>query len=80
MRVNYFKSPKAQYAGRAPKRVTATIPMAILEKLTERSILEGRSLSNLISYMLERSLEEHERSLSNSDISPEARKHQLRTP
>lgn len=54
--------------------------MAILEKLTERSIREGRSLSNLISYMLERGLEEQERTPTSSDARPDARPHPFRTP
>ncbi|MEY2643846.1 MAG: hypothetical protein RLZZ611_495 [Cyanobacteriota bacterium] len=53
-----YASAKAQLATRAPKRVTATIPWAILEKLLQRSSEEGRSLSNLISYILERGVEE----------------------
>jgi hypothetical protein len=52
------KPQQTTNASRAPKRITATIPQAILEKLIQRSDAEGRSLSNLISYLLERGVEE----------------------
>lgn len=38
---------------RRPVRVTATMPAALHEQLLQRSDLEGRSLSNLIAYLLE---------------------------
>lgn len=52
------KEIKAEFATRSPKRVTATIPWYVLEKLLEKSSKEGRSLSNLISYLLEKSVGE----------------------
>ena len=43
---------------RAPKRLTITIPYALMEALIQRSSAEGRSLSNLAAYLLELSLNE----------------------
>jgi len=40
-----------------PKRITVTIPASLFRDLVERSQGEGRSLSNLASFLLERSLE-----------------------
>ena len=42
---------------RRPRRVTATMPAALHEQLLRRSDEEGRSLSNLIAYLLELALE-----------------------
>jgi hypothetical protein len=42
---------------RRPVRVTTTMPAALHEQLLHRSDLEGRSLSNLIAYLLEVALE-----------------------
>lgn len=55
--LDYPKLGNAHHATRTPKRVTATIPWSLLEKLISKSAEEGRSLSNLISYLLERSIE-----------------------
>ena len=41
---------------RKPTRVTITIPWSLRQELEERSTKEGRSLSNLIAYLLEYSL------------------------
>lgn len=41
---------------RSPKRVTITLPYLTYEQLLNRSDLEGRSLSNLASYLLETAL------------------------
>ena len=38
---------------RRPVRVTTTMPASLHEQLLQRSDLEGRSLSNLIAYLLE---------------------------
>ena len=46
-------SPRSQ-ASRAPKRIT--IPFNIFQALERRSTEEGRSLSNLAAYLLERGL------------------------
>ena len=40
-----------------PKRITITVNHSLYEKLVERSSSEGRSISNLASYLLERELE-----------------------
>lgn len=41
---------------RKPTRVTITIPWSLRQTLDQRSDKEGRSLSNLIAYLLEASL------------------------
>jgi hypothetical protein len=41
---------------RSPRRVTATLPAQLHEQLIHRSDQEGRSLSNLVAYLLEKSL------------------------
>lgn len=38
---------------RKPKRLTITISWVVFERLVERSQKEGRSMSNLSSYLLE---------------------------
>jgi len=43
---------------RKPSRVTVTIPWSLRQTLDERSDEEGRSLSNLIAYLLERALQD----------------------
>ena len=40
-----------------PKRITITVNHSLYTKLLERSSSEGRSISNLASYLLERELE-----------------------
>ena len=40
-----------------PKRITITVSDSLYRKLVERSDREGRSLSNLASYLLQRDLE-----------------------
>jgi hypothetical protein len=45
-------------AMRKPQRISVTISYAVFEKLVSQSIAEGRSLSNLASYILERSINE----------------------
>jgi len=39
---------------KSPKRITITIPFSTFAYLTKRSAEEGRSLSNLAAYLLER--------------------------
>jgi hypothetical protein len=39
---------------RSPRRITITVPYQLYQKLVERSDCEGRSLSNLAAFMLER--------------------------
>ena len=43
---------------RKPSRVTVTIPWSLRQQLDTRSDEEGRSLSNLIAYLLEKVLSE----------------------
>ena len=43
---------------RSSKRLTITVPVSIFETLSTRSGVEGRSLSNLAAYLLERALEQ----------------------
>jgi len=41
----------------SPQRVTITVPAMTLKKLLRRSLVEGRSVSNLAAFLLEQSLE-----------------------
>ena len=41
----------------SPQRFTITVPAMTLKKLLRRSLVEGRSLSNLAAFLLEQSLE-----------------------
>ena len=41
----------------SPQRITITVPAMTLKKLLKRSLVEGRSLSNLAAFLLEQSLE-----------------------
>jgi len=50
------RSPRSQ-ANPAPKRITITVPYSTFRHLEERSAAEGRSLSNLAAYLLERGLQ-----------------------
>lgn len=46
---------------RKPQRLTITISWVVFERLVERAQREGRSMSNLSSYILERELcDDHE--------------------
>ena len=44
-------------SSRSPKRVTMTIPHFVYERMIKRSNLEGRSVSNLAAYLVERALD-----------------------
>jgi hypothetical protein len=46
---------------RAPKRISITMAMRPYEQLQKRCDWEGRSLSNLAAYLLEKALTEFER-------------------
>jgi hypothetical protein len=50
-------SPFTTPLTRKPSRVTVTIPWSLRQTLEQRSDKEGRSLSNLIAYLLELSSE-----------------------
>jgi hypothetical protein len=41
----------------SPQRITITVPAMTLKKLLKRSLVEGRSVSNLAAYLLEQTLE-----------------------
>ena len=41
----------------SPQRITITVPAKTLKKLLKRSLVEGRSLSNLAAFLLEQSLD-----------------------
>jgi hypothetical protein len=41
---------------KSPKRITITIPFSTFAYLSKRSAEEGRSMSNLAAYLLERSV------------------------
>jgi hypothetical protein len=47
--------PRSQ-VNRAPKRITITLPFCTFQALEHRSTEEGRSISNLAAYLLERAL------------------------
>ncbi len=53
---NSANSSGQQRANRAPKRITITIPFSTFQGLEHRSTEEGRSISNLAAYLLERGL------------------------
>lgn len=46
-------SDPAALLRRRPQRVTATVPWGLLQRLQQRADIEGRSLSNLVSHLLE---------------------------
>jgi hypothetical protein len=48
--------PKNRLLFRKPRRVTVTVPDHIYCSLLERSSREGRSISNLAAYLLERAV------------------------
>ena len=47
-----------RFVVRSPKRLTITIPFSLFEKVVARSNEEGRSLSNLCAYLIERAIGE----------------------
>lgn len=49
--------PVVRHSFRTPKRLTITVPQALMEAMIQRSSAEGRSLSNLAAYLLEQSLD-----------------------
>ncbi len=52
---------------RKPQRISITVPFQIYRALIERSSREGRSISNLASFLLERAIEELSESAEASD-------------
>ena len=53
-RLDSVNSPRPLF--RKPKRITITVPDQIYRTLLERSTREGRSISNLAAYLLERAV------------------------
>jgi predicted HicB family RNase H-like nuclease len=49
---------RAELLRRAPRRLTVTINWRLHQYLQERADLEGRSLSNLVAFLLERACSE----------------------
>ena len=54
---NGFDSDSLPRLNRATKRITITLPYGTFVRLEERSVAEGRSLSNLAAYLIDRGLE-----------------------
>ena len=48
------------YAKRAPRRLAATIPDNVFQKLNALALEQGRSVSNLAAFLLEASLAAHQ--------------------
>jgi len=48
---------KAAPRGRGTVRMSVTLPEHVARKISEASFAQGRSMSNLISYLLERATE-----------------------
>jgi hypothetical protein len=53
---NSENSSAQKRANRAPKRITITLPFRTFQALEQRSTEEGRSISNLAAFLLERGL------------------------
>ena len=53
-----FNNKAEKFVIRAPKRLTITIPHSTFEAIAQRSNEEGRSLSNLAAFILERGINE----------------------
>lgn len=53
-----FNSPSDSRQPRGGGRICTTIPSKLFEALIERSTREGRSLSNLCAFLLERAMEQ----------------------
>ena len=54
-------TPPGTFITRKPVRITATVSWATYQSLIEESTMEGRSLSNLTSYVLESHVKSGER-------------------
>jgi hypothetical protein len=53
-----YNNESKKLVSRAPKRLTITIPHSTYEAIAQRSNEEGRSLSNLAAFILERGISE----------------------
>jgi hypothetical protein len=51
-----FAAPTLKPMMRAPKRICATVSWQLAQRLEERADYEGRSVSNLVSFLLEKSM------------------------
>jgi hypothetical protein len=51
-----FAAPALKPMMRRPQRISASLNWALHQRLQERADLEGRSLSNLVAHLLERSI------------------------
>lgn len=51
-----MSTPPDPFPLKRPRRLTVTIPQRVMEDLEQRALLQGRSLSNLAAYLLERAL------------------------
>jgi len=52
------QNERHRFANRSPKRITITIPHSTFEAIIQRSNEEGRSLSNLAAFILEKGVQE----------------------
>ena len=50
------KASAGSISGRAPRRISTTLPPLTYDQLERRSLREGRSISNLAAYLIERGL------------------------
>jgi hypothetical protein len=55
-----MNSPYRRAQQRKPQRLTITVPFSTYERIERNATEQGRSLSNLSAYLLERALEELE--------------------
>lgn len=58
LRIFTYNNESKKLVSRAPKRLTITIPHSTYEAIAQRSNEEGRSLSNLAAFILERGISE----------------------
>ncbi len=52
---------------RKPQRISITVPFQMYRALIERSSREGRSISNLASFLLEKAIEERSEAVEGCD-------------
>lgn len=52
--MNSWQTSERQPVNLSPKRISITVPHGIFEKIVQRSNEEGRSISNLAAFLLER--------------------------
>jgi hypothetical protein len=56
LRMFTYENDARRLVSKAPKRLSITIPHSTYEAIAERSNAEGRSLSNLAAFLLERGI------------------------